>query len=536
MERRRLGVYKRSRLELASPYLAVAHAGLSTLRDAVGHAPPNQLDPPRRERLSFVLRAVSHDGDRLAQRTGRPSVRHTPHARRIGRLGRGTQGRTEHFVRARDDPRVRQVHRAAERTSVSGDHRCACRRTLRQADAGDAALYPAAAGLLAAEQIQRLQAYAGRPSGVHSTPDRRKASADAPGDPVLRRDAVRSAERWCGRRGRAALDRLAHRQRHAKLRQVPLHGRLADGTRRLLLPPVHQTRRGRGHRGYAAARRVDGDLARSRKETPLRRGGMALVRRNARSRNRRRSGRFTNASRPLHLRSADRHLHRRCVDVAQLRDPSSSTLRTAQTRCHRNHNGLPRRANGNRSCADRLLARQRHAVPTSTGRDYGQLPGPHVHGPNALPPRSRAGSHRALRNRPANQPAGTGHDLQSWIRLSSKRPKRRSPRSVQGGVALSAQPRQRELPHRTNTGRGWGVSTLDRILSACASERPSIRPGARTSRVGAVRTRSIRRGDSPPVAVAGGETRRHGDAAATRTVADRSGRSTQRGRTIENRG
>ena len=102
------------------------------------------------------------DRGTVAQHVRRRGVRTSSPARRVGRLDRRAQGRPQHIVLDADDARPLRVCTQSERLPTQARrallhsrHFRADTRIAGQTDAGDVAICPAAAGLLAARSISK---------------------------------------------------------------------------------------------------------------------------------------------------------------------------------------------------------------------------------------------------------------------------------------------------------------------------------------------------------------------------------------------
>ena len=104
-----MGIHGVRAKQLASADLVVAHVGRATLRVGGGRASRHQYHHPRRQHLALVLAAAPDDGPKLVQRRRGCHVCRAPHACRVGCLGRRTEGRAEHVLRASDAAGLRAL-------------------------------------------------------------------------------------------------------------------------------------------------------------------------------------------------------------------------------------------------------------------------------------------------------------------------------------------------------------------------------------------------------------------------------------------
>ena len=137
----------------------VAHGGLADLRTKRRRTSSDECPAPRRKRHPPVPRSAGHDRGRLAQRVCGGGVRCSSVARGIGGVGGGAQGRVKRVVFHAHDLGVCALRATGRRPEAKVQDLVWTGAGIfhlwpdEQADAGDGAVCPAAAGLLAIEAI-----------------------------------------------------------------------------------------------------------------------------------------------------------------------------------------------------------------------------------------------------------------------------------------------------------------------------------------------------------------------------------------------
>src|ERR1035441_4681765 len=161
-------------LQLASHYLTVSHVGLPSIRLEPLRTSFDQRAAARPQRGAGLRVAPTDDGRDVAESVCGGVVRRSPAARRISRLGGGTQGCAQRLLRSALVDLLRplccspmsKVQSPKSRAGRQGSTLHAPRFTFlpafplllrpridEQADAGDLAVRPVAAGLLAVASL-----------------------------------------------------------------------------------------------------------------------------------------------------------------------------------------------------------------------------------------------------------------------------------------------------------------------------------------------------------------------------------------------
>src|SRR5258706_485416 len=143
-------VHELPRGQLASADLALAHARRVALRPRPRGAPRDQRATARRERGARVPGARGAHRHALARGVRCGAVRAAPAARRVGRLGRGAQGRALGLLRARGPVVVGALRARGDPRELLGLGRAVRRGAAREADARDVPVPVAGARRLAA--------------------------------------------------------------------------------------------------------------------------------------------------------------------------------------------------------------------------------------------------------------------------------------------------------------------------------------------------------------------------------------------------
>ncbi len=308
-------------LQLAPRNRPVPHAGRSIVRFGAPGTPFDQRAASRPQRNAGLCLAAPDDRGAMAESVGGGVVRLSPAARRIGCLGGGTQGCAQRLLRPPDayllcPLRPGRIQNAeGRRPNETGKRPGACQPIqffilhssffllsslpllLRpgahvQGDAGDMAVRPVAAGLLAAQKncVVRKAGCGTRSGGRRPGRGRALAEADWGENPVLRsgggdqrRDLRGAAGRYA--RGRQLPTRRALRECPGFVLPLPGEAVLANRPGRVLsVPRALAARDGAGGGRAAAGDFGTGFRAEAAVALPV--DGMAVVCRNPRAHDR----------------------------------------------------------------------------------------------------------------------------------------------------------------------------------------------------------------------------------------------------------
>ena len=157
--------------ELAPAHLALPYARLPVLRPQADGPPSCEPGPARHQQHAPVLRSAADDAGGLAQHRGGRVFCRASLARRVGGLGRRTQGRAQHDVRPAGPCRLAQLPGPAQPHPLRGRHDSVHGQPDVEADACDAAVSALALGLLAAgEEGQGAGSREQGGEGMHKWP------------------------------------------------------------------------------------------------------------------------------------------------------------------------------------------------------------------------------------------------------------------------------------------------------------------------------------------------------------------------------
>src|SRR5436309_12702700 len=93
-----VGIHEWPCQQLAPSDVALAYAGLPTLRPARRGASPGECVFPFRQYPAALSTPAQNDGSFMAERAGGGVICAAPAARRIGRMDRRTHGRSKRFL------------------------------------------------------------------------------------------------------------------------------------------------------------------------------------------------------------------------------------------------------------------------------------------------------------------------------------------------------------------------------------------------------------------------------------------------------
>src|SRR5262249_26917989 len=151
-----LGIYDLSRRQLAPIDLAVVATGCGAIWTGRIRLSFHQFAFACCQCSAAFRGARAHDAGALAKRTDRGAIRLSPAARRIRRLDRRAQGRSEFLLLAADDARLLVVRATTRDRPILARRRIVRLGSDGQANARNAAVCATTARLLAARPVRRV--------------------------------------------------------------------------------------------------------------------------------------------------------------------------------------------------------------------------------------------------------------------------------------------------------------------------------------------------------------------------------------------